>query len=83
MASVSKNEIENIVEMTMLFTEMIMTGEIDKDVWEYEYNVSMIDDFTGRVAEWAQDFEDTHIDGDYLDAIDDFSKQKFAEADYI
>ena len=78
-----KPEIENIVEMTMLFTEMIMTGEIDKDAWEDEFSVSMIDDFKDHVVEWAQDFEDTHIDGDYLDAIDDFSKQKFAEADYI
>lgn len=84
MASVrTRNEIENIVEMTMLFTEMIMTGAIDKDTWEDEHNVSMIDDFKGSVVGWAQDFEDTHIDGDYLDTIDEFSKQKFAEADYV
>ena len=77
---------ENIVEITMLFEYKLMTGEIDRDVWEDNHIGSIIDDFKLSIESWAKEFETerTLFGGeDYYNDIEKFAMRKFKEAEYI
>ena len=77
---------ENVVEITMLFDYLIVTGEIDRDIWEYNHHGSMIDDFKSHIEKWAEEFEIARSlfgGEDYYKDIDEFSMRKFVEAEYI